>query len=69
VLIDSPYQYDSCFVRFRYADNIYPANRSTFEASFRIMSKDLLSGYIPLSNIPTGRYAIQMISENRGLFE
>jgi hypothetical protein len=69
VLIDSPYQYDSCFVRFRYADNIYPANRSTFEASFRIMSKDLLSGYIPLSNIPTGRYAIQMMSENGGLFE
>jgi hypothetical protein len=69
VLIDSPYQYDSCFVRFRYADNIYPANRSTFEASFRIMSKDLLSGYIPLSNIPTGRYAIQMMSEAGGLFE
>jgi hypothetical protein len=69
VLIDSPYQYDSCFVRFRYADNIYPPNKSTFQASFRIMSKNLLSGYIPLSNIPTGRYAIQMMSEDGGLFE
>jgi DUF971 family protein len=28
-----------------------------------------LSGYIPLSNIPTGRYAIQMMSEDGGLFE
>jgi len=69
VLIDSPYQYDSCFVRFRYADNIYPPKKSTFQASFRIMSKNLLSGYIPLSNIPTGRYAIQMMSEDGGLFE
>jgi hypothetical protein len=33
------------------------------------MSKNLLSGYIPLSNIPTGRYAIQMMSEDGGLFE
>lgn len=69
ILIDSPYQYESCFVRFRYADNIYPANQSTFESSFRIINKNLLSGSIPLSNIPTGRYAIQMMSEEGGLYE
>lgn len=69
ILIDSPYQYDSCLVRFRYADNIYSENKSTFHGPFRIISKDLLSGYIPLSNIPTGRYAIQMMSEDGGLFE
>lgn len=69
ILIDSPYQYDSCLVRFRYADNIYSENKSTFQGPFRIISKDLLSGYIPLSNIPTGRYAIQMMSEDGGLFE
>jgi hypothetical protein len=69
ILIDSPYQYDGCFVRFRYVDKIYQENKSTFQASFRIINKNLLSGYIPLNNIPTGRYAIQMISENGGLFE
>jgi hypothetical protein len=69
ILIDSPYQYDSCFVRFRYADSIYPVNQSTFESSFRIINKNLLSGSIPLSNIPTGRYAIQMMSEEGGLYE
>jgi DUF971 family protein len=28
-----------------------------------------LSGSIPLNNIPTGKYIIQMISEDGGLFE
>ena len=69
ILIDSPYQYDNCIVRFRYADNIYPANQSTFETNFRIINKNLLSGYIPLRSLPTGRYAIQMMDENGGLFE
>jgi len=69
ILIDSPYQYDSCFVKFRYSDNIYQENKSTFQTSFRIINKNLLSGYIPLSNIPTGRYTIQMMTEDGGLFE
>ena len=69
ILIDNAAAYDSCFVRFRYADNIYPENKSTFQTSFRIINKELLSGSIPLSSIPTGRYAIQMMSENGGLFE
>lgn len=69
ILIDNTTQYDSCFVRFRYADNIYPENKSTFQTSFRIINKELLSGSIPLNSIPTGRYAIQMMSENGGLFE
>lgn len=69
ILIDSPYEYNGCLVRFKYIDDLYAENKSTFETSFRVISKDLLSGYIPLSNIPTGRYIIQMISENGGLFE
>jgi hypothetical protein len=69
ILIDNPYQYDSCFVRFKYSDNIYPESKSTFQTSFRIIDKDLLSGSIPLNNIPTGKYIIQMISEDGGLFE
>jgi len=69
ILIDNPAAYESCFVRFRYADNIYPESKSTFQTSFRIINKGLLSGSIPLSSIPTGRYAIQMMSENGGLFE
>jgi len=69
ILIDNPYQYDSCFVRFKYSDNIYQENKSTFQTAFRIINKKLLSGSIPLSNIPTGRYTIQMMSEDGGLFE
>lgn len=69
ILIDSPYEYDGCIVRFKYIDNLYSQDRSTFQTSFRIINKNLLSGFIPSSNLPTGRYIIQMISENGGLFE
>jgi len=69
ILIDGTGDYNGVIVRFRYADNIYLEKKNTFEADFLLINKNLLSGKIPIKNIPTGRYALQMISENGSLFE
>lgn len=69
ILIDGTGDYNGVIVRFRYADNIYLEKKNTFEADFILIDKGLLSGKIPIKNIPTGRYALQMISENGSLFE
>ena len=69
ILIDGTGEYNSVIVRFRYADDIYLEKKNTFEADFVLINKDLLSGKIPIKNIPTGRYALQMITEDGSLFE
>jgi len=69
ILIDSTGEYNSCIVRFRYADDLYKQNRNVFETDFLIMNKNLLSGFIPIKNFPTGQYAIQMIAEDGSVFE
>lgn len=68
ILLDSTGEYNSCLVRFRYAENSKKKNLN-FETDFEIINKNLLSGKIPSNNFPTGIYAIQLASEQGGLFE
>lgn len=69
ILNDGTGDYNYINVRFRYADEIYRQNDNSFEANFLLIDMNTLSGFIPIENFPTGRYAIQMISEDGELFE
>jgi hypothetical protein len=69
ILNDGTGDYNYINVRFRYADDTFKQNDNSFNANFLLIDMNTLSGFIPIENLPTGRYAIQMIAEDGELFE
>jgi len=69
ILNDGTGDYNYVSVKFRYADSIYQQNDNSFSTDFLLLSHNTLSGLVPFENFPSGKYAIQMISEDGSLFE
>ena len=68
ILIDGT-GYNEAIVRFDYQEQLFLQKNSDFEMAMKILDVNTLSGNVPVGNLPSGIYKIQMIDENRRIYE
>lgn len=68
ILIDGT-GYNEAIIRFDYQEQLYRQKDHDFEMNMKILDVNTLSGNVPVGNLPSGMYKIQMIDENRRIYE
>lgn len=66
-LIDGTGEYNSILIRFKNINK--PKQKYTFENTFYILDNNSLSGVIELGSYMTGKYIIQALTEDGGVYE
>lgn len=68
ILIDGT-GYNGVTVRFRYLEDLYKQKNNDFSMNCTLLDVNTLTGILPLDNLSSGRYMVQILDEKGNIYE